>query len=440
MAYMKDSTGRRLDTFKVASTESVASGVISNRLSPVGKDPLPPTTADQPTFTWGAAQTVNGRLTSPLSAEITVLGRTGNWNNSFGYLDVGAQYSGLDFFVDGDTVEIAWTEAQANGSRFWFWVDGLPVTAAPTAPGLSTTAGGNYWTKLVFPSAKRRRITLYTSSMKAWLAIGVPVTSTITATPPMLDIAIIGDSFCAGSSASPQLQAVAVTLGRLLGVNVINASTGGTGYEAGAETFGSAARIARATEQPPSAVVFIGSVNDPYTGTLQATAAATFAAYADALPGVPVIVFGPQPSNAADTISTNRAQAIQAVRAAALAAPNVSYFHDMVGMEAGSVPAAWSAATTYNDGDRVTYKGSVYQLKTPGGTSLNHTPGTNRRWGLETYMYTGTGKVGSVAGDGTRDVMLNADGIHPEIAGATALAIRIEAELRKDFTNLALNQ
>jgi len=60
------------------------------------------------------------------------------------------------------------------------------------------------------------------------------------------------------------------------------------------------------------------------------------------------------------------------------------------------------------------------------------------RWQLETYMYTGTGQVGAVAGNGTRDLFLSNDGLHAEPAGSIALAQRIEIEFRRDLSALAV--
>ncbi|PPF56103.1 hypothetical protein C5B94_04055 [Clavibacter michiganensis] len=425
---------------KYASKKAVTGGLISNRLAPLGRDPQPEPMAAPPAISWSAAPSSGlGHQTVPLSPEVTLLGARGTWNTSFNYLDVGAQYTGLDLFTDGDTFEVGGIEQVANGSRLWFWIDGVPATAAPLAPGITTAAGGNFYAKLTFPSAKRRRITLYVSDMKAWQAIAVPVSATLTAAPPMINVAFVADSFFAGSGPSPMLQAMAVTLGRILGVNVINASTGGTGYLAGAQTFGSAARIARVAQASNlAAIVFLGSVNDGTITGLNAAAAATYAAYAAAFPGVPQIVFGPQPSSHDGTILATRAQAVDAIRQAALAAPSVVAFRDMIGFVDATVPPAWASGTTYAEGARVTYKGSIYSLRNGGGTSAGATPGTTRRWSLETYMYTGTGKVGSTVGDGTRDLVLSDDALHPSIAGSNALSIRIEGELRAIFAQLAL--
>jgi len=154
-------------------------------------------------------------------------------------------------------------------------------------------------------------------------------------------LAIVTDSFGAGSTPSPMLQAIAVILGRLLGMDVINASFGGRGYVAstGGGTFGSASTVAKAVERTPAAFLFLGGINDDLPG-LAAASLAAFAAYAAAVPSAPQVVFGVQPSNATDTIATERATVNDAIRVSALASANVIAFHDMIGLPTATPPAA----------------------------------------------------------------------------------------------------
>lgn len=416
----------------------IALGTLTNRLGPLGVNPTPPVTSDLPTVTWGTTATVSGRVESPNSSNVTILGRKGTWDTTNNRISIGAYYTAREFFMDGDTVEFSWIEATANFSRWWFWVDDEPVTAAPVAPGVSTSAGVEYFTKLVFGSARRRKITIQSANLHAWRTLRFPVATTITATPPKPLILIVSDSFCAGSVGAAMLQAVAVTLGRLLGADIVNNSIGGTGYLAGSETFGSAARVTRGAERTPDLIVFLGSVNESTSTGLNTAATAAYDAFAAAIPNVPMIVFGVQPSNATDTIGTSRAARNDAVRQAALAHPSVIAFHDMIGFTAATPPAAYNSGTSYTGGDKVTYQGSIWQVDPIVTTTFtNGAPGVNPRWQLLTYAYTGTGQVGTTTGDGTRDVMLWSDGIHPTVEGATAIAQAAEIAIRGDLLALA---
>lgn len=449
MAYMKDSTGRRLDSFPSISADEVATlvaaGALSSRLGPIGVDALPAVTTDLPTVTWGTSATVTGRVESPMTPNVTRLGRLGTWDAVNFVNSVGAYYSGRDFFLDGDTFEFGWREQTANQARFHIFVDGAPVTETPYAMNSggvpSTTSGGNYFTKLTFGTAKRRRITIYSANINGWGQIRVPATTSLMPAPPQPRIAVVGDSFCAGSSATEMLLAVAVLLGRLLGVDVANASFGGTGYVNNGSiynTFGSTARVNVAVETAVEMIVIIGSVNDGISG-LSTAAEATFSAYAAAAPAAPIIVFGVQPSNATDTISSSRATINDTVRQVAIGHPSVIAFHDIIGIPTSTPPAAYSSSATYGPGDRVTYLGSVWRVPpSSSGTFSNSTPGSSLRWQLETYLYTGTGKQGSPAGDGTRDSYLHSDGIHPLPAGSLALAQRFELDIRADIAALSI--
>jgi hypothetical protein len=225
----------------------------------------------------------------------------------------------------------------------------------------------------------------------------------------------------------------------MLGVECYSQSAGGTGYVvAGAFTpYGSAARLANVVAANPELIIVQGSVNDDSSTGIQAAASSLYSAYATGCPNAKVIVFGPQPSNSTSTLSANRQSNIAAVKAAAMAAPNVLAFHDEVGT-AAAVPAAYASGTTYSDGNLVTSLGSVWMASNGGSTFSGSAPGISSRWVLMTYVYTGTGKVGSTTGDGTRDTYLYSDGVHPTPEGSAALAIRCANLIRADLQTAAL--
>lgn len=388
---------------------------------------IPAVSTDLPTVTWATSTTFARRI-SGTSSELRLLGAQGTFNSTFNRLEVGGQYSALDFYLFGDSVEINWVEQVANTSRLWVFIDGRPMTATPEL-GLTTSAGTTYTLRLVWGASARRRITVHADSINGWPGIRVPYSASVAPGPSLPRVAFVGDSFFGGSSPSPLLQASGFRMAQLMGVDPVIAAVGGTGYVAGSETYGSTARRAKVTAKAPELIVFSGSVNDGSTG-IQTAAAACFAAYQAALPDVPCIVFGPQPSNATDTISSGRAATIAAVKAAADAASNVIAFRDMVGTAGGTVPPAWVSGATYNTGDLVTYKGSVFRWVAATGSTGTTVPDNGIFWALVTYQYAGTGKGGTTTGDGNRDFYLSSDGVHPTVDGSLALAIRQESEVR----------
>jgi hypothetical protein len=141
-----------------------------------------------------------------------------------------------------------------------------------------------------------------------------------------------------------------------------------------------------------------------------------------------------RPTNATNTLGANGTSRNQELKAAAIAAPNVLAYHDMIGTADG-LPAAWAAGGTKTDGDINTYNGSVWRWRGP--QDGNSVPGTSSRWEQVTYAFTGTGQMGGTMGNGSRDFFLASDGVHPSAPGSAAFAIRQAATIREDLRKLA---
>lgn len=145
MAYMKDSTGRRLDSFKVLDAGTNALSNLLARFGLSDSPMLPAVTTDLPTVTLGTAATVTGRTTSMLSTtELNLLGIHGTWETGFGRMRVGNNVTpGSETMLCGDTVELIYDTNVGTGSpqNFWIFVDGRPTTATPFNAGNSTGAG-----------------------------------------------------------------------------------------------------------------------------------------------------------------------------------------------------------------------------------------------------------------------------------------------------------
>lgn len=434
-------TGGALDTgldARYASRRRARAAATLGRLaeSDVGARVMtsPPTMAYSATVTTTAGLTVGAQ-----GEDVSVRGSAGAYNGTFGALVLSLKNTvALDFVTDAAVVEVGWRCESSNADRVWLWVDGEPATAAPVTP-LATSTGSSYFGLFTFPAAARRRITFYASSINGFHDVRVASGYSIQPAPRQPRIAFVGDSFYSASAGvgSDPMRSIPAIAARTLGAEAVQAGVGGSGYVAGgAFTFGAASRVAAVAATDPDLIVFCGSVNDDGLAGIQAAATACFDAYAAACPGVPMLVLGPQPTTATGTLSANRQANVAAVKAAADAHDSVLAFHDLIGTAAG-VPSAWSSGATYNEGDRVTYAGSVWQWANGGIASNQTNPMTGRRWLPMTWGYTGTGQVGSTAGDGTRDTYLHSDGTHPTDAGSLALANRTALVIRRAIEQFA---
>jgi lysophospholipase L1-like esterase len=348
----------------------------------------------------------------------------------------------IDFVLNGNTVELNGVAVgTSNGGSHWIWVNGKPITATPTlynaVSGLG--AGGSFYVKLVFPDATPKQISFQYINVDSVYSIRCPITSSVSTAPQKLKGLYIGDSFFGGVTGIGQLNYLSAQIGRLLDTECANYGVGGSGYNSGSDYFGSSARIAYATAYQPDYIVICGSVNDDGNSGIGTAASTLYSALNTACPNVPIIVFGAQPSDSTNTISTNRRLNNNAVKTSALAASNVIAFYDMIGNVDGAV-SAWSSATTYNTGDLVSYLGSIWKWeRSTSATNIAPNGTTNIGWSLMTYLYTGTGRIGTTAGNGTRDLYLNSDAIHPSQDGATALANKMSSDIRSSLLKFALS-
>lgn len=443
MSYMRDSTGRRLDSFEVADAaqsidaRKLRAGNLLSRFADLGSALAP---ADNiATVTNGAAYTITSGFYTAMPGDLmTEVNSRGTFNDASQYLSVvgSGHFTGLDFYLNGDTVEIG-LNAQTTSTPIWIYVDGLPMTAAPV--NQATTNNVLYTMKLVFPSVARRRIEIHGYYIRGWYAGRATYANLISPAPRRPVVCFIGDSYFAGSSGADAFASAPWFLSRILGVECANLSFGGTGYvSAGSfHTFGSATRVGLVEDFQPELIIMQGSINDNASAaSVQAAAAATYAAYAGVAPNAMIDVWGPQPTNDVDTLSVNQATNIAGVKAAALAADNVIAFHDMVGTADGIPPTWASSGQTYNLGDLTAHNGAVYEWKS--GTAGNaSSPGVSAKWGLVSYALTGTGRVGATASNGTRDTYLYSDDVHPTAPANIAFGLRQVDALRADLAALA---
>lgn len=387
------------------------------------KNPWPAAHPTPPTLTHATVLTSTGTRQNIASTDerIRRFGDYGSFSTADGKNSVSSTIAGYEFFVQGSAyVEITWYESVANASKLWFWLDDQPLTIAPAAT-IATGTGTRVFSHIALPDSGRHKIGFYGGDLGGIGTVYTAATATVSPVAPRLRLGWIGDSYSDGTSYSHEAVSHPFTVARTLNMELAPNSVGSTGYITGTQFWNSPTRLARMARSNPDVIVFDGSVNDPDTMTV-AQVTAVYDSYASQHPGVPFIVFGPQPSSATSTLTQARATVNKTIRDAALAHPSVIKFIDVIGTADGILPAAWnSATTTYTATDKVTYLGSVWQATGTKG-AVTAAPGSSFDWKLLSDGYFGTGVSGTPAANGNRDIVVAADGVHPTETGSNLIA------------------
>jgi len=435
-----DGTGDRAPT--VAEMNDVRSAMSASgiALSSELNVPRRSTTvmSSPPTITYSASAPTEGRAMLMGRENAQILGGVGAYSNVHGAYNLDGttqQLRGCEVLHYGTAITFGYRRASGDAEKFMYYVDGQPAIAAPEASSLTTVAGTTYYVTLTFGSAALRRIEFLGTSFNQLGRIVVGLQDEVKATTPRRKVMIVGDSFNEDSAAIDSIQSPPNLLLMRMELNICNNSLGGTGYvnDGGGVTksvFGSAERVARAAAFRPDDILFMGSVNDTALSGVGAAAAAAYASYRAACPKARFIVFGVQPSNATDTLSANTSTTNKAIAAAAVAAGAI--FYDMIGNAFADPVGAYVNATVYNPGELVTYVGSIwrYDSDTAAAHGSNF-PGKYSQvaFTLMTMDLYGTGRVGAVANNGSRDTLLYSDSAHPTAPACEALSRRQENAL-----------
>lgn len=263
--------------------------------------------------------------------------------------------------------------------------------------------------------------------------------------PPV--VAFLGDSLMGGSGDVPVDLTIDRVAARALGVIDCKSAQGGTGWLANGQgnnrdfqPYGHESRVNALVACNPDTLVIVGSLNDDEWDKNAATRYATIKSkvydtirtYRSKLPKTPIVVVGPEPSSSYRLANASHCDNIRAVRDAVREAggPAKGYaFIDWVGASYGSWTdgsrVAFNASGSYSAGDVVLYNGAYWRVDEPwrpsGGTPADPGAPTYRL----TAVMTGTGQVGQEKHDGTRDLLLSADGTHPTNAGSEALGLAL---------------
>lgn len=330
----------------------------------------------------------------------------------------------LEIMVDGSTgaeFEIRGAGLNALAARTVVWVDDRPLPIVET-PGAGTNTA--WFFRMKFSDPGRHRVRIHQLGVAVE---GIRTRDANTTLSPVVRRPTVGavtDSFGGSTDYVAAAETPLQVVEERLNVNLLRSTIGGSGYMED----GSWVRFAHPERLAPwgyaelDAALFFGSINDPVgasEGDYKAAATQTWDAYADLIPGRPLVVFGVQPSSAYRTVEDPGAARLNHwLYEAAQAHPSVTAFVDMIGTArafSGQEQPAWEPAANYQAGDIVRFQGAHYACVTP---MQYAPPSTAAFWRQVSWVFTGTGKRGEPTQDGNRDALLGEDGTHPTALGA----------------------
>ena len=337
----------------------------------------------------------------------------------------------MEFFYDGTELQIKYTVMDGNGKSGLITVDGVPAHDGVLTND-SLVVNGDGYLHLKWATARRRRVWIM---MRGAAVLELKTTSIgdpVQPAPASLNTGVVIDSYGTGTLYSGNYDSLVYMVPRNLNTSVLTSYGPGSGYTSpGAfqQRFDADARRDYFKAAAPlDLLMFWGSVNDSSDQSDTVLTQAyrdTWTAYASDHQGTPIVVFGVQPTAAITTISSGIYKLNKLMYQEAAKHPNVVGFVDMLGVaNTTTQPVAWSSASTYGSGDLVSFEGSYYKCVIPDGASVtgaSQGPSAGVHWRRVTWSLSGTGNAGAVAMNGTRDVFLAADNVHPTVRGHEVL-------------------
>jgi lysophospholipase L1-like esterase len=316
------------------------------------------------------------------------------------------------------------------------WVDGLPLTADFVTTAVTATQRAEL--KVDFGTVGRRTIELEWID-PAFVGVWIEPTASITRpNRPRLLLAGLGDSHTGGASGVGRWDTWVRRSAHLLGCDWTNLGIGGSGFLTDNGTTGANFRNRLTPDviaSRPDVLVFEGSWNDGASSSAAVGAEALYCyqQLRAALPGSILIAAGPWVvgHNLNATLDGHD----DALRAAATTAGMDGYisFRDPLNLKAAA--PAWAAATAYLRGDVVVRNGFAQQ------SVVDHTSAATfdqTKW-RSTALVTGTGRVGTTAGNGSADVLVSSDGVHSTALGHEVKAAFVAAEVQLVCRTLAVS-
>lgn len=402
-------------------------------------------TDDVPTT---ATVTLTEAITSGIMVDFPTMTThpVGNSNGTYYRTDGGL--APLEFILDGSELEITFTAANGYAPHTQVWVDDEPIAADPIHNAAITT-NAEVYLHLVWPTSRVRRVRVvnYGGALRfirtpdhthqLYPVMGKPV------------LGIFTDSFGGQTNYSTNYEAFPSVIEDALNVNFVRSTYGGSGYLTGGSAgreYDHDMRVAEMTRAVDmSAIVFWGTINDPIDGdpeVFRARVRSTWDKLAAARPGIPFVVCGVETANASGLAQPGRHRNNRIMYEEAEEHPAVVGFIDMLGTAqysdatTGTVPPAWESGTAYPQGSLITWNGAIYKALPDVGAASGQTPvNANNVWGRVSWVFTGTGHSGAVAGDGNRDVLLGADGVHPTAKGNAAFGLLMAEALLGVLSN-----
>jgi hypothetical protein len=361
----------------------------------------------------------------------------------------------VEFYTyGGDAIALRLRDNNSSsGCRVWTWVDGVPQTSDFIKCG--TTPGGGIfnWQLSGLGTTTLHRVRVYLHNCD-FAGFNKPL-NTLAWPVPTSELRIGGilDSWGDGAigvrSGRTYMQTVAI----LLGAQYFVDAAGGSGYTVvgGGTIFGDNARLTRLAAAGLDVLVVAGSVNDDVNSSatpaqIQAAAAQLYSDWQVLQPHVPIIVIGAQSTGTGPTGDGNAARIANnnAVKAAALAAPNVLGFIDMIGegwivgtgytrTVADGVTTSGSAAITSVDAEfSSTDVGlSITGTGIPGGTTILSVQSASAATLSANATASGSGVSFTITATGTNgpSLLLMGSLYHPNQIGHDTIASRAAAEI-----------
>ena len=336
----------------------------------------------------------------------------------------------MEFTFNGSELQIKFQAINWGAFTTQVWVDNKPVTIDPVVNNSITPPSTIGYIYLKWATVRSRRIRVMNRGGAIQeLRVGNPKDQVM----PVADTPLLGlvvDSFGGATDYANDTQTLTEWLSRSLNANVMVSTVGGSGYLTGGQLnqkYSDGARLYLIRAAKLDAILFFGSINDPFQETEDVTRKAfrdTWDAYAAANPTAPIIVFGVQPAGAETTVGMPVHRNNRLMYLEAMAHPRVIGFVDMLGTAkgSGSAPTAWAAGTQYNSASVVAYNGAVYGATVESPTTFtNATPPTSSPyWRQISWIFNGTGNTGNLKNDGNRDYLIGADNTHPMPAAGYA--------------------
>ena len=337
----------------------------------------------------------------------------------------------MEFFYDGTELQIKYTLTDDNGKSGLITVDGVPAHDGVLTND-SLVVNGDGYLHLKWATARRRRVWIMMRGAAVLELKTTSISDPIQPAPASLNTGVVIDSYGTGTLYSGNYDSLVYMVSRTLNTSVLTSYGPGSGYTApGAfqQRFDDDARRNYfKVAAPLDLLMFWGSVNDSSDQSDTVLTQAyrdTWTAYANDHQGTPIVVFGVQPTSATTTVSAGIYKLNKLMYQEAAKHPNVVGFVDMLGVaNTTTQPVAWSSASTYGRGDLVSFEGSYYKCVIPDGASVtgaSQGPSAGVHWRRVTWSLSGTGNAGAVAMNGTRDVFLSADNVHPTVRGHEVL-------------------